>query len=373
MRRLAILHTESSQEWGGEELRVLREAQGLLRRGHRVLLAVPPHSRLETLALREGLRVEGLPMNGLPSFQAIRRFRAVVFGTGIDVVNTHGSRDSWLAFAALATLRQRPWVIRTRHKSTPVRRGILNALLYRRFTDLIITTGEAVRETLISENGLDPDRVVSIPTGVDLTLFTPSPRYDGLKQELGLSPGSPLIGTVSFLRDYKGHAVLLEAACHVLRVCPEARFLIAGEGPLKDSLQQRMTDLGLTGRVLFLGHREDVPRVMQALDVFVLSSLRGEGLPQGVLQAMAMERPVVATRVGAVPEAVHEGVTGHLVSAGDPEGLAEKITLLLKDHGAQRTMGKAGRAVVEKHYSLETMLDKVEAAYEQLMGRRDGR
>ena len=249
----------------------------------------------------------------------------------------------------------------------------LTRWLYTRLTDALVTTGEALRRRLIEENGLDPERIFSIPTAVDLRCFDPATHPGaGLRRELGIPDQAPLIGIIAMLRRMKGHEVFLEAAAIVRAHIPEARFLIVGDipsaSPVKAELLARADHLGIQKNVIFAGYRDDIPEVLADLDCVVLASTRSEGLPQVIVQALAMARPVVATDVGAISELIHNRVTGILVAPNDPSALAEGIVVVVREPQRAARWAQAGQECVREGYSLPHMADQVERVYHWLEG-----
>ena len=337
-------------------------------RGHTVILAVPPKSKLHDLAGREGLGVEPVSL-GLRRFvPLIFTFLALIRKHHIQILNTHGSVDSWTASIAGRLSRQRPIIIRSRHKSTLFSRNFRHKVLYHMLPHAIITSGEAVRTLFIREHGLDETRVVSIPTGVDLALFRPALPSRTIRTDLGLSAEDFVVGTVGFIRYEKGMHYFIDAAELVLSQRPDVKFVIVGEGPEEKNLKRKIEDMGLSQSIVLTGFRTDIPELLATMDVFVLSSLE-EGLPQTLTQAMAMQRPVVATDVGSVREVVQHGTTGLLVSAKDAAALAESITVLIQDETLLEALGRAGRDVIVTSYSRERMLDHTEGLYARLLQR----
>ena len=175
-KRLRILHTESSRGWGGQEIRVLGEARGLRRRGHDVQLAAPADSRIAQEAARYAVPCTPIPI-GRKRIGGVLALRRLLSRERFDVVNTHSSTDTWLAALACLTLGAPPAIVRTRHISAPMPANAATRWLYNRATRLVVTTGEKVREQVIREASVDPARVVSIPTGIDLATYRPGDRY----------------------------------------------------------------------------------------------------------------------------------------------------------------------------------------------------
>jgi glycosyltransferase involved in cell wall biosynthesis len=369
-RRYTVLHTESSVGWGGQEIRILMEARAMQARGHRVLIACAPRCRLAESARALALPVVGISFPRAADWQAIRSVRRVLRAERVDILNTHSIIDGWVG-ALAAGFGSGVKVIRTRHLANPVSNRPLTRWLYTRMTDALVTTGEALRRRLIQENGLDPEKIFSIPTGVDLERFDPTTRRStGLRQELGVPTAAPLIGTIAMLRRMKGHDVFLDAAALVHGQIPAAQFLIVGDIPtvstVRDELSARADRLGLRAHVIFAGYRDDIPEVLTELDCVVLASTRSEGLPQVIGQALAMARPVVATDVGATAELIQNRSTGILVPPNDPAALAEGIRLVLREPDLAARWAKDGQACVRARYGVPHMADQVERLYQRL-------
>ncbi|HXF91876.1 MAG TPA: glycosyltransferase family 4 protein [Nitrospiraceae bacterium] len=363
-----ILHTESSTARGGQEFRVLQEALGMIARGHRVVLAAPWNSWLSAEGLKQGLPVVTIgrtwiqwPFTMAVLQRAMRRER-------IQIVQCHGSADSWAAALVARSIPQRPLVVQVRHKSTAVRNSVLHRWAYRRGYAAIVTTGEAVRRRLLEQFQLDPSKIVSIPTGVDLERFAVRSSNDVLRHSFGWNRDHCLVGTVAFLRSYKGLEVLIEAAAKLRQRYPRIRFVIAGEGEEQPKISSRIRELGLQDRVVLTGYWEDVPGLLAMLDIYVQPSLKDEGVPQGVVQALAMERAVVATAVGGTGEVILPGRTGLLIEPGSAEALAQAVSALVENVDLRSRLAREGRQHVLRSYSAQEMLRKTEQLYEHLMG-----
>lgn len=292
-------------------------------------------------------------------FRLLRRYR-------FDVVHTHAS----LAGRIAARLAGYPAIVLTRHGlGSRAFRGPafwLNRLAGEMLTDRIIAISGAVRDHLVA-GGISPERVTVIHNGVDLREFPPGLDPRPVREELGLGTG-PVVGMIARLVPEKGHDYLLLAARQVVDRLPEARFLLVGDGPERDRLSALARQLGLEAHVLFAGFRPDIPQVVAAQDLAVLSST-SEGLGLVLLEAMAGGKPVVATRVGGIPEVVEDGYTGILVPPRDPSSLARAILGLLEDREMARRMGLAGRQRVEKKFDARGMAAATVAQYRQLVGR----
>ena len=367
-RKLSIVHTEASCGWGGQEIRVLTEAEGLIGRGHRVALVAPPAARICEAARQRGIPVTTLPIEE-KTFAALRAMRRWLAAnrSGIDVINTHSSIDSWLVAGARATLTGAPPMVRTRHVSSPVRKTWGTFWLYQHATAHIVTTGEALREQLHRDNGYALDSMTSVPTGIDLTRFRPMDSH-AARAALGL-PDRPTIGIVATLRNWKGHMYLLDAFASLATRHREAQLVIVGDGPQRANIERRVAELDLADAVRIAGQQEDVPIWLGAMDVFALPSYGDEGVPQAIMQAMACARPVVSTGIGATAEAVVDGETGTLVAPKNAEALAAALERLMNDAALRDRYGAAALVRARERFGLGIMLDRMETVFERYARR----
>lgn len=367
-RHLSIVHSESSCGWGGQEIRILTEAKGMLARGHEVILLCPAEAPIFAAAAKYGVPAQALPIarKGWRGMAAMRRWLHA--HPTVSLINTHSSTDSWLVAVACASLRHAPPIVRTRHVSSTVPDNRPTRWLYREAARHVVTTGEALRLQLHRDNGLPLAQLTSVPTGIDLTRFAPADKL-AARRTLGLEPEGTYIGIVGTLRSWKGHTYLLEALVRLKTAQTGLRLLIVGDGPQRQNLEHRIAELGLTGTVTLAGQRDDVPQWLNALDVFTLPSYGEEGVPQAIMQAMACGVPVVSTTVGAIAEAVVDGDTGILVAPRDSAALAAALGRLAADGELRRRMGEAGLARARQRFGSDVMLDKMEAVFLLATGR----
>jgi len=230
----------------------------------------------------------------------------------------------------------------------------------------IVAVSKDIQDLLRGELKLSPQKVKLIYNGIDTRKFEYKKDLEGVRKELNLSKGELVLGNVGNLREVKDHHTLILSFNRISFLFPQVKLLIIGEGELKSSLVKLCEELGLENKVLFLGHRKDVPSLLDLMDVFILSS-RLEGCSISILEAMASEKPVVATRVGGNPELVLEGKTGLLVPSAEPEKLAQKIILLIKDEKLRRKMGREGKKRVREKFSLERMIKNYEELYSLIL------
>ncbi len=365
-RQLHIVHTEASVGWGGQEIRILSEARGMLARGHRVTLLCPAQARIHEEAQKQGVPVQALPI-GRKKLRGMLAMRRWLKQNDVDVVNTHSSTDSWLAALACATLRHAPAIVRTRHISTPTPNNRATRWLYQTATAHIVTTGELLREALIKHNGYDPARLTSVPTGIDGERFKPGDKKLA-RQQCGLPQDDLIIGIAATIRTWKGHVYLLEAFAALNQ--PNTRLLIVGEGPNRGNVEAKIAELGLQDKVIMPGNQGNVVPWLQSLDIFALPSYANEGVPQAVLQAMYCALPVVSTPVGSITEAVKDGQTGFIVPPKDSAALAAALGKLVQNPELRKTFGAAGQAFVAANFAYAAMLDKMEQIFRKA---RNGR
>lgn len=362
MKSFTIVHTEWSDGWGGQEMRIIQEAKGITARGHRVIIAARAHCHILSQAKTVGLPTRTLRLRKSFDFASIRELRRLLETESADILNTHSSVDSWIG--AIATRLTGTKLLRTRHLSAPVPQHIFNFVY--RVPDMVITTGEAVRHRLITHNHLRSDKVLSIPTGVDTSHFTPRPPDLAAKRALGLPDTAPIITIVGILRSIKRHDLFLAAAALLRQQNCDFRFLIVGEGPQRHNIERIIAERHLSDVVLLTGHVDDVRPILSFTDVKVLCSDL-EGVPQAVAQALAMARPVVATAVGAVPELVRDQITGLLVPPNNATALAEAVEQMLGDSTLACDCGRRGREHVVQHHSREKMVDQMLELYTRLL------
>jgi len=352
---MRIVQVEKQRRWAGQTHRTFLVSAEFLRRGHDVRLVCAPGSDIAKRAQEAGIPVIMLPMKGWRLYLSALRLGWRLRREGTDLLHAHGSRDHLLAVIARALSRRVP-VIRTKHNLTPVRR----ASFYRRFTTHLIAVSGATREVLLAA-GVPDARIDVVRKGLELDRLNPGPKNAAVMKEYRLRPTDFVIGTAGRLGSKsKGTATLLRAARLVVAKAPNARFFLAGRPSPEMAAMARSE--GVASRVIFPGFREDIASMLSVMDLYVQPSER-DALPTSVLEAMAMAKPVVATRVGGIPEAVIDGETGRLCERGDPQGLADAILALMADRELLRRMGEKGRERIESAFTVKEMIARTERAY----------
>ena len=280
-----------------------------------------------------------------------------------DVIHTHSSIDSWLA-GSVSKFAGIP-VVRSRHISIPIKSIFPNNWLYSRIPKKIITSGEAISNVVTGVSGVKAENVKSVAAGVDFRRFDFNINGEAIRKELKLKPDQPLIGKIGVIRGWKGYDYLLEAASLVLKKYPDARFIFVGRGPGFEQTQSIANSLGLEKAVTLLGHREDIPEIMAGLDIQVLASFAGEGTPQVIPQAFAMKTPVVATRVGSVPEMLGQGERGVLVELKNSIDLSNGIIKLIENPNIGKKFSERAYEFCKKELGIDRMMDETIVTYEE--------
>jgi len=316
-----------------------------------------------------GIPVHCLNMRRPTDWGVLSRLSDLLRRERIDLVHAHLPVPG-----VLARLTRRsgvPWLVYTEHNvpsryRLPTR--LLNAATYRANDAVIAVSQEVATRVQRYVRGGRP-RLVTIPNAIDADeLSGQAASREKVCREFGFPPDARVVVHVANLVPKKGHRYLLAAARRVIDREPRARFLLVGLGPLAESLAAEARRLGLNGQVVFTGFRPDAVALMGAADLVVLPSVH-EGLPLTLLEAMALGRPVVASRVGGVPEVVRSGETGVLVEPRDVDGLASQILALLSDAALRERLGEGARQQVRRRYGMMQMVAAVEDHYRQVSGR----
>ena len=356
---LRIVHTESSCGWGGQEIRILTEATGMMERGHQLHILCVDGSNIHREAVKRGIPVTGLPI-GRKNIAGLRAIRRWLHDNPLDVVNTHSSTDSWLVALARLGLKKRIPVVRTRHISALIPQNWATRWLYTKGCDFVVTTGERLREYVVERTHLAAEKTLSVPTGIDAQRFVSGDRHTA-RQALKLPEHRIIIGIVATIRTWKGHAYLVEALAKLKQTNVE--LLIVGDGPNQANVQRVVDEHQLNDRVRFVGQQENVVPWLQAMDIFVLPSYANEGVPQSLIQAMMCGIPVISTNVGSITELVVDQSTGVIVPPKNADDLAAAIQLLLANPQQREQLAIAGQQSVLSNFSLDIMIRKMETVF----------
>ena len=355
---MRILHVISSGGMYGAEAVILNLSRTLNRQDHTSMLGIfsnsaNPNLQLHECALEEAIESHLIPCHGQVDRTVPASIRSLVLRTNADVVHAHGYKADVYAYLAMRELPTA--LVSTCHNWLDDNRlvhmyGAVDRWVLRRY-DAIIAVSQQVKQRLVGSK-VPSGKVHLVRNGIDLQPFiAASPSIRDRFQ----SHGGLLVGWVGRLSPEKGPDLFIQAAAKVRSEFPNARFILAGDGPARAELEALIQTLGLANSVQFIGRRNDMPEVYASVDVMVSSS-RFEGLPMAILEGMASGRPWVATAVGDVPTVVRNGQTGLLVLPGDENLLANALAEMLRNHADRARMGAAAQHVVTTEFSAEGMV-----------------
>ncbi len=391
---IKVVHIITRLDRGGSAQNTLLTCLGLSKERYEVILihGLSLESRMTEMERRSvsrdiqraeenGVRIIPLPslVRRLDLFQDLRAIFSIwkiLAREGPYIVHTHSSKAGIVGRWA-ARLARTPVIVHTPHGH--VFYGHFGRLASTFFlllekitspiTDVTVALTEAERDDYISFSVTRPEKIVTIHSGVDID------QYSGVKiniQEkktsLGLEPDQLVIGTVGWLLPIKGPMVLLRAMIRVWQDYPGVRLIFVGKGDLEEQLRTEAFEAGVSHKVIFLGWRNDVPELIQVFDIFILPS-QNEGMGRVLVEAMAAEKPIVASRVGGIIDLIKDGENGLLVQPGDVEGLSFAIKRLLTHEKMRYDMGQMGKARA-KNFTLKAMLEKIEVLYSSLCQER---
>jgi glycosyltransferase involved in cell wall biosynthesis len=283
---------------------------------------------------------------------------------GTDVLHGHKIGSNVWA-SVLGTLARTPAIVAHEHtwsfQGQPLRKLLDRRLIAAR-ADAFLAVSELDRRRMIEIERIDPGKVIFVPNGIP---EPPAPGGGDIRRELGVDAGTPIVGTVCALRPQKALPVLIEAAAFLARRFAGVRVLIVGDGPEREALEARIAELGLAATVILLGHRDDVRDLIRAFDVAVCSS-DFEGTPLSVLEYMQASLPIVATRVGGIPDIIADGSEGILVEPRESGALADATARLLEDRGLAARLGASARERQLAEFDIDVTVRAVERIYEGL-------
>ncbi len=377
---MRILHVESGRYLYGGARQVLYLIQGLQALGHDNLLVCPRGSAIAKRAAPFA-QIYALPLGGDLDAGLVMRLPTLIHRKRPDLIHLHSRRGADLWGGIAGRLAHLP-VVLSRRVDNPESRWLapLKYPLY----DRVIAISQGIYEVLC-RCGVPPAKLRVVRSAIDLSAFRNAflaARMSGAadfassaalgdsvqsaRAHLGLAEGDLVIGMIAQLIPRKGHRVLLAALPELVSYFPHLRVLCFGQGPLFATLKQEAATLGLSKHLQLMGFRPDLPELLPALDLVVHPALQ-EGLGIALLEAAAVGLPIVASRVGGIPEAVRHGFNGLLVPPGDPQALAAAIAELLQDPERRWAFGRAGRSLVAREFSVEAMVKGNLAVYQELV------
>jgi glycosyltransferase involved in cell wall biosynthesis len=364
------LHVDTARTWRGGQNQVLLTVNGLRSIGQRASLVAHPGGELRRRA-GEGLDLIPIAPRTEMDLSAAWKLSRVVKRLAPDVIHAHDPHGVAMASLALSlgagspAAGRTPALVASRRVDFHMKGNSFSRWKYRQ-VDCFIAASEAIRRILVAD-GVPEAQTVTVHEGIDVEHVLAAPPVD-VHQAFFLPHGAPVVGNIAALVPHKGQRYLLEAAHLVVQQIPDARFVILGEGELREHLEKQVHEHHLEKHVLLPGFRTDVLGCLKTFDLFVMSSVT-EGLGTSLLDAMAASRPIVATMAGGIPEIVEEGFNGLLVPARDHHALADAIVRALKDAELRRRLGAAGFARVNERFTVERMVAGTADVYARVRTR----
>ncbi len=369
MSKINLLYIINSLTLGGAEKQVVTLLNHLDKeRYHVVVCCIRSGGPLEDEIRDENVEVIYLRMRLRYFFIAIYKLVRLMKKKNIQIVHTHLYTSSFWGRIA-AWIAGVPIVIATEHGRGLWKKGrhLMFERIANRYTDMRIAVSEDVRQIRINREHTHPEKVMTIRNAINPDDFMVSDSVrQGKRKELGIKDDELIVGTVARLDPDKGLHYLLEAAAHVAEAINDARFILVGDGELKQYLENYALKLGIADKVIFTGSRTDIAEFLSIMDVFVNSSIR-EGIPVSLLEAMAAEKPVVATKVGGIPEVINDESVGILVPSENVMELTGAIIALLNNKALRVRMGLKARERIQSHFSANMQARQIMGIYEDLL------
>ncbi len=378
MTPVVIAELAGSAEYGGGERYLELLLERLDHARFRPLLICPEPGPFVELMRGRGVPTRVIHLAPLVNPFALYRLVRLLTRERVTILQTHGARSNGYGQIA-GRLAGVPIVISTVHNSLmdyqigPLKRWLYLTVLRRtsHLADRIICVSEDLRQHVHGDLQVATTRTVTVHNGIDLARLHQKVATTPVRDEFAVGKG-PLLVSIGRLTEQKGHRYLLAALPSLLATWPELRCVIIGEGDLGETLNKLAVRLGLASTCVFAGARTDIPVILAAADLLVLPSV-SEGFPFVLLEALAMGRPVVASRVNGVPELIEDRKTGRLVPPRDSQALASVIRELLLDPPQAAAMGEQGRRVVQERFTADGMVAQTVALFESVLGERTGR
>jgi glycosyltransferase involved in cell wall biosynthesis len=366
------LHIDTARTWRGGQNQVLLTVNGLREIGQRAALVAHPDGELRRRAA-EGLDLIPIAPTSEMDLSAAWKLSRVIKRLLPDVIHAHDPHGIAMASLALSfaasSLRSHgstgPAFVVSRRVDFHLSRNSFSRWKHR-LVDCFIAASDAIRQMLLAD-GVPAERTVTVHEGIDLDHVLATPAVN-VHEAFWLPHGAPVVGNIAALVPHKGQRHLVEAAHLVVQQIPDARFVILGEGELREHLERQVHDYHLEKHVLLPGFRTDVLGCLKGFDIFAMSSVT-EGLGTSLLDAMACSKPIVATSAGGIPEVVDDGVNGLLVAPRDHHAMAQALVRLLGDERLRQRMGEAGLTRLRERFTVEKMVAGTAAVYARVAGR----
>lgn len=369
-RRIRVMHLVVRLDTGGMENGVINICRGLPSSEFRTAICtLLPDGPLEERARSLGIPVFHVPRRHGNDLRVPWQLAGLLKRERIDVLHSHNWVTLLEAYGA-SLLARRVRIIHGEHGRlvTEKRHRLIQRHLWPRFNRLLSVSGDLAKR-MCTSTGYRRDRIVVVANGVDTTKFSPSPdQKENLRLDLGLSPTRFTIGMIGRFVEFKDHAGTIESVANLTKQGYDIQLALVGNGELEADIRSQVNDLGLNDRVFFLGHHENVAKLLPAMDVTVSNSSHCEGMSNAVLESMACGVPVIGTTTAANPELLDDGNAGKLVPPNDRDALCRAIAELYESPGNLDELSSICRKRVVDHYPLRGMLDAYGNIYSDVCG-----
>jgi glycosyltransferase involved in cell wall biosynthesis len=360
-----ILHTESSPNFGGQELRIIHEIEGLKNFGIESLLLCKKNSAIELIARKKDIKHLTTTFYSSIDPVSIAKIFTIIKKFDIKLINSHSGYDAWCSVPACYALNI-PF-IRSRHIGLKLKDKNFTKFIYGRFAKKIIATSKYISDQ-IQDIGVNKDKIEVVPTGIDPEKFL-NPTPFNLRKDYSIPDKNTLLCFASVMKSDKGPHILLKSLPEVLKKINNLTLVLAGNGNFLDKCKKLTEESGLSKNVIYTGHVDNIPGLLNEIDIFILPAIRPEGIPQSLLQAFASRRPVITSDIGGINEAAKHDETAFLVEPRDISHLSGAIIYLLENKEYSQNLAENGYNLFLQKYTLISMLKKMKNIYEEIINK----
>ena len=374
MKRINILYVVDNLTFGGGERGFTQLSNALDKGRYNIFIACSPGGELENRIRDIDVQIKFMDFRKRINSRIFIELIRIIKQENIHIVHSVGSRADFYARLA-AKIAGAPIIISTLamfvegFDTDPLRKALYVILdrFSERFVDTFIVVSEALKHTLHTRHHIDKRKITRIYNGVELDLYSPHTKYsESIRNEFAIQDSTPLVGTIGRCVYQKGFEYFLLAASIILRKYPDVKFILVGDGPLRTQLENMAQRLGIANSIIFTGFRNNIPKILAEMDIFVLSSVL-EGLPRVVIEAMAAGKPIVATDIEGAREELNHGQEGIIVPSRNPTALAQGIIELLINRDKAKEMGLRARKKAQRLFDLKETVENIDSLYQRLI------
>ena len=372
----SILFVIDGIEFGGGERTFLQLIEQLPREKYNIYTATTPNGAFSEMLTKKNIDYVPLDLTKRFSWKALKTLLRIIAENNIDIVHSQGGKVDFYTRLASRILKSKIKVVNT--IAMPVEGydvSFLKKAIYcfidrfcERYVDRFIVVSKSLQTTLENNHKIPGEKIALVYNGIELDEYQDEASEEfsfKLKKEFNMGKSVSLVGAIGRIVWQKGFEYLVEAVPAILKECPEVRFMIIGDGPLKKELVEKSRKLGIADKIIFTGFRTDIKEALVSIDILVMPSLR-EGFPMVTLEAMAMAKPIIAADIDGIREQIEHQKNGLLVPPENPVVLAEAVISLLKNKEKAERLGLAAKKRVEEEFSLKKMVNETESVYEDL-------